>query len=171
MAEEDHSEPGAHAAPAPGPAPKRRSRLRTAITDSPLAFIGTVGVVIFVFLTLFGPLFAPYSYDQIIRGTGIGGESRRALTSQAPSADFLMGTDQRGRDIYSRMLWGARETIGLPLVATLASLVIGSSLGLLLGYLGGVVDDVVSRLLDTLMSIPALVLALVMISTIVPMLR
>ncbi|NDJ59604.1 MAG: ABC transporter permease [Chloroflexi bacterium] len=81
-----------------------------------------------------------------------------------------MGTDQRGRDIYSRMLWGARETIGLPLIATLLAVTAGTFIGLLTGYLGGWVDEVISRILDSLLSIPALVLALVMISTIVPVL-
>ena len=170
MEEEEYSEPEARSAPAPGSAPTRRSRLRTAITANPLAFIGTVGVAVFVLLTLVGPLLAPYSYDQIIRGTDIGGESRRALTSRPPSADFLLGTDQRGRDIFSRMLWGARETIGLPLVATIISVIIGSSLGLFIGYVGGLIDDIISRILDSLISIPAMVLALVMISTIVPLL-
>lgn len=131
---------------------------------------GTVSVVLFVLITLVGPHFAPYEYDQIIRGTDIGSESRRALTSQPPSAAFPFGTDQRGRDVLSRMLWGARETIGLPLVATIISLLIGSSLGLFIGYVGGLVDDIVSRILDSLISIPAMVLALVMISTIVPLL-
>ncbi|MFO8063116.1 MAG: ABC transporter permease [Spirochaetota bacterium] len=170
MAEEDYSEPEAHAAPAPASAPRRRSRVRNALTGSPLAVIGTVGVVFFLFITLFGPALAPYSYDQVIRGTDIGEESRRALTSKPPSPDFLLGTDQRGRDILSRMLWGARETIGLPLVATVISVLIGSSLGLFIGYVGGLTDDIISRILDSLISIPAMVLALVMISTIVPLL-
>jgi len=127
-------------------------------------------VLVFVFLTLFGPLIAPYPYDQIIRGTDLGEENRRALTSRPPSPDFPFGTDQRGRDVLSRMLWGARETIGLPLVATTISVIIGSSLGLFIGYVGGMIDDVLSRILDSLISIPAMVLALVMISTIVPLL-
>jgi peptide/nickel transport system permease protein len=141
-----------------------------ALAGRPLALVGTIAVVIFVLITLVGPHLAPYDYDHIIRGTDIGGESRRALTSQPPSATFPFGTDQRGRDILSRMLWGARETIGLPLVATVISLLIGSSLGLFIGYVGGLVDDAISRVLDSLISIPAMVLALVMISTIVPLL-
>jgi len=140
------------------------------IRGNPLAVIGGTGVVLFVFLTLFGPLLAPYPYDQIIRGTDIGMEGRGALTSQPPSAQFPFGTDQRGRDIFSRMLWGARDTLGLPLVATAISVVLGAFLGLLIGYAGGLLDDIVSRLLDSLISIPAMVLALVMISTIVPLL-
>jgi len=146
------------------------SRLGSAFGNNPLAFVGAAGVVLFLFITIFGPLLAPYDYDQIIRGTDIGSESRRALTSQPPSALFPFGTDQRGRDILSRMLWGARETIGLPLAATVIAVIIGSSLGMFTGYVGGIVDDIISRILDSLISIPAMVLALVMISTIVPLL-
>ncbi|MFW5994817.1 MAG: ABC transporter permease [Spirochaetia bacterium] len=153
------------------PGSRQRSRLRLAIGNSPLAVIGTVGVVLFLVITVIGPLLAPYPYDQIIRGTDIGLESRRALTSEPPSALFPFGTDQRGRDILSRMLWGARETIGLPLAATVISVVIGSSLGMFIGYVGGLLDDIISRTLDSLISIPAMVLALVMISTIVPLLE
>ncbi len=149
---------------------RRPSALRT-LVGRPLALVGTIGVLGFVILTLFGPVFAPWPFDQIIRGTDLGLESRGALISQAPSAEFPFGTDQRGRDILSRMLWGARETIGLPLVATLISVVLGTSIGLLIGFVGGVLDDVVSRILDSLISIPAMVLALVMISTIVPLLQ
>ena len=170
MEEENNQESEAPDASAPASSPRRASRLRSALSGSPLAVIGTVGVVFFVFITLFGPLLAPYPYDQIIRGTDIGEESRRALTGRPPSAEFPFGTDQRGRDVFSRMLWGARETLGLPLVATIISVIIGSSLGLFIGYIGGIVDDIISRFLDSLISIPAMVLALVMISTIVPLL-
>jgi peptide/nickel transport system permease protein len=170
MANAAPAEPEAAAPPAFRASPRRKSRLRTALTGSPLAVAGTVAVVLFVLITLVGPHLAPYDYDHIIRGTDIGNESRRALTSQPPSASFPFGTDQRGRDVLSRMLWGARETVGLPLVATIISLLIGSSLGLFIGYVGGLVDDIISRILDSLISIPAMVLALVMISTIVPLL-
>jgi len=134
----------------------------------PLAFAGMLITFIFIALAIVGPQLAPYSFEQIIRGTDIGLEDRRAQTSQPPSEDFLMGTDQRGRDIFSRMLWGTRETIGLPLIATLLAVAGGTFIGLFTGYVGGWVDEVISRMLDSLLSIPALVLALVMISTIVP---
>lgn len=140
------------------------------LADRPLSLIGTVVVCLFVVLTIVGPWIAPYPYDKIIRGTDVGLDSRRALTGQPPSAEFRMGTDRRGRDIFSRLLWGARDTIGLPLIATALSVAVGTFLGLLIGYSGGTLDDVVSRILDSLLSIPALVLALVSISTIVPML-
>jgi peptide/nickel transport system permease protein len=136
----------------------------------PLSLVGLIFVTLFFVLTLIGPLLAPYPFDQIIRGTDLGVEDRRALTSRPPSAEFPFGTDQRGRDIFSRMLWGARETIGLPLIATLISLIIGTFLGLLVGYVGGALDDILSRILDSVISIPAMVLALVMLSTFVPLL-
>ena len=155
-------------------APRRSSRRRSTLRPlfgRPLALAGTVGVAVFLVLTLVGPLLAPYPFDKVIRGTDVGLETRRAMVSQPPSELFPLGTDQRGRDVLSRMLWGARETIGLPLVATALSVVLGTFIGLLIGYVGGLLDDVVSRVLDSLISIPAMVLALVMISTIVPLLR
>ena len=167
MADNADGEKGSAAARS---AAKKKNAVSAAFGGSPLALVGSVGVLFFLGLTLFGPFFAPYRYDQVIRGTDIGLESRRALTSNAPSADFPFGTDQRGRDIFSRMLWGARETLGLPLIATAISVVLGAFLGLFIGYVGGAIDDVISRLLDSLISIPAMVLALVMISTIVPLL-
>ena len=170
MPEHEEQNPGAGESPALRPVRRSRSRFRSAVGNNPLAFVGTVGVALFLFITVLGPFIAPYPYDQIIRGTDVGGESRRALVSQAPSALFPFGTDQRGRDILSRMLWGARETIGLPFAATVIAVVIGSSLGMFIGYFGGIVDDIISRILDSLISIPAMVLALVMISTIVPLL-
>lgn len=140
------------------------------IAQYPLALVGMLITLSFIILTFVGPLIAPYPFDQIIRGTDIGLEDRRAQTSKPPSELFLMGTDQRGRDIYSRVLWGARDTIGLPLIATILAVVGGTFLGLLTGFLGGLVDEVISRSLDIMLSIPALVLALVMLSTVVPIL-
>jgi peptide/nickel transport system permease protein len=82
-----------------------------------------------------------------------------------------MGTDSRGRDIFSRLLWGARDTIGLPAVATTFAVFFGTIIGLSTGYLGGWFDEGISRIMDSLLAIPALVLALVMLTTIVPILN
>jgi peptide/nickel transport system permease protein len=124
----------------------------------PLAFVGTLIVLMFLVLAVIGPLIAPYSFNDI---------NRDALR-QPPSSSFPFGTDTLGRDIFSRVLWGAREIIVVPGVATMVAVVLGTLLGLLLGYVGGWLDDLVSRLLDTLLSIPALLLALVMLGTIGP---
>lgn len=136
------------------------------MAQRPLAFAGMVIVSLFVLLALFGPTIAPYNYREIVRG-----EDRRAQREQPPSSDYWFGTDDKGRDVYSRVLWGARETIGLPTIATLLSVALGTVVGLATGYFGGWIDELISRALDTLLAIPALVLALVMLTTLVPLLE
>jgi peptide/nickel transport system permease protein len=120
--------------------------------------IGTLLVALFLLLALFGPMIAPYEYDTVIRGAA----------RQPPSADYLFGTDRLGRDVFSRVAWGARDIISLPTITTALSVIFGTCLGLLIGYFGGWVDEVISRALDSLLAIPALVLALVMLGTIGP---
>lgn len=124
----------------------------------PLSLAGLLIFVLFIFLALFGPTIAPYDFDELIRGA----------QRQAPSAEYPFGTDRLGRDVYSRVLWGAREIIVVPGVATLIAVAVGTVMGLALGYYGGWIDEIVSRALDSLLSIPALVLALVMLGTIGP---
>jgi peptide/nickel transport system permease protein len=113
-------------------------------------------VVLFVLMAVLGPTIAPYEFDELIRGAA----------RQPPSLEHLFGTDRLGRDVFSRVLWGAREIIALPGIATAISVFLGTCLGLFIGYYGGWIDEIVSRVLDTLLAIPALVLALVMIGTI-----
>lgn len=124
----------------------------------PLSLIGLILVALFLLLAVFGPLIAPYEYDTIIRG------SQR----QPPSADHLFGTDRLGRDVFSRVVWGAREIIALPALTTALSILCGTAIGLAIGYRGGWLDEIVSRMLDSLLSIPALMLALVMLGTLGP---
>lgn len=137
-----------------------------AMAQRPLAFIGMCIVLFFIVLAFIGPAIAPYNYRDIVRG-----EDRRAQREQPPSADYWFGTDDKGRDVYSRVLWGTRDTIGLPTVATLLAVSIGAVIGLATGYVGGLFDEVISRILDTLLAIPALILALVMLTTLVPILE
>jgi peptide/nickel transport system permease protein len=132
----------------------------------PLSFVSMIIVFIFIGLAFIGPSIAPYDFDEIQRG-----DDRRALRNGPPTTDYIMGTDSRGRDVFSRILWGARDTIGLPAVATSLAVLLGTLIGLVSGYYGGWIDEVLSRVMDSLLSIPALVLALVMIATIDPLLR
>jgi peptide/nickel transport system permease protein len=124
----------------------------------PLSLAGAIIVLLFLLLALFGPLLAAYDYDQLIPGA-------RGL---APSVEHPFGTDRLGRDVFSRVLWGAREVILIPGIATALAVTIGTALGLTLGYFGGWLDEIASRLLDSLLAIPALVLALVLVGTIGP---
>jgi len=125
-----------------------------------LTLIGIIITLIFLVMALIGPNVAPYPFDNFIRDTA-GKVAKRV----PPSAEFVFGTDKLGRDIYSRVLWGARDIIGLAGLATLLSVTLGTVIGLALGYRGGWVDEVVSRLFDSLLSIPAMVLALAALAT------
>ncbi len=128
------------------------------LAAQPLSLAGTLIFILFILLAIFGPAVAPYEYDEIIRGAA----------REAPSPEFPFGTDRLGRDVFSRVLWGAREIIVIPGVATGLAVLLGTVLGLTLGYYGGWLDEIVSRGLDSLLAIPALVLALVMLGTIGP---
>ncbi len=128
------------------------------LTGRPLPLIGTLLVVFFLVVAVLGPWIAPYDYAEMIRGAA----------RQPPSAEHLFGTDQLGRDVFSRVVYGAREIIAIPMISTSISVVLGASLGLLLGYVGGWLDEIAARLLDSLLSIPALVLAMVMLGTLGP---
>ncbi len=131
-------------------------RLISTLTRQPLTLIGAIIVGIFILMAVFGPMVAPYRYDTLIRGAA----------RQPPSSAHLFGTDRLGRDVFSRVLWGAREIVGLPALTTALSVFFGSALGLFIGYRGGWIDEVVSRIMDSLLAIPALILALVMLATI-----
>lgn len=129
----------------------------------PLSFIGTVIVIVFIVLAVIGPAIAPYSAREFIRD-----ENGILMRRAAPSWDHPFGTDKEGRDVFSRVIWGAREIILLPGAATLIAVVLGTCFGLTIGYVGGWLDETASRILDSLLSIPALVLALVMLGTLGP---
>jgi peptide/nickel transport system permease protein len=128
------------------------------LAQYPQSLLGTIVVIVFILLAVLGPSLAPYPFDQIIRGAA----------RQPPSPEFPFGTDRLGRDVYSRVIWGAREIIVIPGVATIISVALGTAIGMFVGYVGGWVDELVSRALDSLLAIPALVLALVMLATLGP---
>lgn len=124
----------------------------------PLSLLGLIIVVGFLLMAILGPTIAPHEYDELIRGAA----------RQAPSPELPFGADKLGRDIYSRVLWGAREIIAIPGIATAIAVFLGTCVGLFIGYYGGWIDEIVSRVLDSFLAIPALLLALVMLGTIGP---
>jgi peptide/nickel transport system permease protein len=117
------------------------------------AWLGIFIVGFFVFLAIFAPWIAPYSQAETVADTW----------SPASSA-YWMGTDQIGRDMMSRIIYGARMTIGIALVTTVLSFIIGTTLGLLASTGGTVIDQFLSRLVDVMLSIPLLVFALIILS-------
>lgn len=121
----------------------------------PAALTGTVIFCAFLFLAVFGPWVAPYDYQA----------QDAELRLEAPTLAHPFGTDQFGRDVFSRIIVGTRNIFLLGGFGTLVAVMIGTTIGLSSGYVGGVVDEVVMRLLDVLLSFPSLLLALVLLST------
>lgn len=115
-----------------------------------LAMVSSVIFVIMVLLAVAAPLLTPYA-PQAIAGR----------VTQPPSAEHWLGTDQSGRDVLSRLLYGMRISLIVGVMATAISLAIGVTLGLLAGYMGGWVDGIIMRLCDMIMSFPYLLLVLV----------
>jgi peptide/nickel transport system permease protein len=117
------------------------------------AWVGLIIVGFFVFLAIFAPWIAPYSQAENVGDTW------------APaSSSSWMGTDQIGRDLMSRIIYGARMTIGIALATTILSFLIGTTLGLLASTGGNVIDQILSRIVDVMLSIPLLVFALIILS-------
>jgi peptide/nickel transport system permease protein len=115
---------------------------------------GAVVVFAFIFIAIFGPLIAPRDpYEQDL-----------ANTLKVPTGEFVMGTDALGRDEFSRVIYGARISLMVGIVAVSIAGVIGMVLGLLAGYLGGWVNTVIMRFIDALMALPPLVLMLAICS-------
>ena len=116
--------------------------------------IGLFFVAAWLLLAVIGPSIAPHPVGAVVAQDVYG----------AFSAAHPLGTDYLGRDMLSRILFGARFTIGLALVAALAASITGTTLALVAATAGGWVDEIMSRLMDTLISIPSKMLALVMVA-------
>lgn len=118
------------------------------------AMISAAFVLFWIVIAVVGPLIAPYSQDDFV--------SQEMFAS--PATTHLAGTDYLGRDVLSRVIYGARTTLGIGLAATAISHLVGISLGFLAGLRGDIVDTVLSRLNDTLLSIPHMMAGLVIIA-------
>ena len=121
----------------------------------PASATGTTIFVMFLVVALFGPLIAPYGANQQII------EDAR----QPPSFDHWFGTDHLGRDVFSRVVLGARDVLSLAGLGTLAAVVLGTLIGLVSGYQGGWLDEVIMRFFDSLLALPALLLALLLLGS------
>lgn len=116
------------------------------------AWIGMAIIVINLLIAVLGPLVAPYAQSETV-----------GATWDEPSMQMLLGADQIGRDMVTRLIYGARTTIGVALATTCISFFIGITLGFAGAVLGGWVDNVISRLVDVILSIPLLILALIIL--------
>jgi peptide/nickel transport system permease protein len=116
------------------------------------AMLGLIIVLFVVFVALFGPLLAPYPED--------ASASHLLRRLRPPTAAFPFGTDNLGRDIFSRVILGARGALAIALTVVGVAMLIGVPLGLLAGYRGGWLSETIMRITDVVLAIPQLVLAL-----------
>ncbi len=117
------------------------------------AWLGLAIITIFILIAVFADVIAPYSESESV-----------GQTWDDPSWDFLLGTDNIGRDMLSRLIFGARMTIGVALVTTILSFFIGTTAGFLAAVGGTVIDQILSRIVDVMLSIPLLIFALIILS-------
>jgi peptide/nickel transport system permease protein len=131
------------------PAARRRRLLGRRFLRRPMAVIGLIVVVGFAVTAIFAPLIAPYSPSET---------DFNAILAH-PSREHLLGTDELGRDIFSRLVYGSRASMQAGFFATLLAMAIAVPIGLVAGYYRGWVDPVISRITDVLLAFPFLILA------------
>jgi peptide/nickel transport system permease protein len=148
--------------PAPTSTPRfrfRRPRL-SAAWRQPLAITGLVLAAGWIIAAAFAPVLAPH--DPL---------AQNAAPLLGPSRDYLFGTDALGRDVLSRVIWGARLSIPLALLLVGLAVLIGATLGAIAGYFGGFVDGLVMRSADLVFAFPAIILAMVVTAVLGPSVR
>ncbi|MEJ1995354.1 MAG: ABC transporter permease [Limibacillus sp.] len=124
------------------------------IKTAPLtAAFGLFVIFTYAIAGIFAPIIAPYGQAEVI-----------STAFAPPDEQMLLGADQLGRDMFSRIIYGARNTVGLALVATLLAFLMGAIAGLLAATKGGWFDQIMGRAADVIMSIPSLIFALLMLS-------
>ncbi len=136
----------------------RRYRIWVNLRANPLAMIGLFIIVAFVVLSLAAPLLAPY--DPSVQNLG--------NRLSAPTAAHWFGTDELGRDILSRILYGGRVTLGMVIAVVILVAPIGLFIGCIAGYFGGIVDTALMRVTDVFLAFPRLILALAFVAALKP---
>jgi peptide/nickel transport system permease protein len=128
------------------------------VLRQPLGAIGFAIVLIFVITVIFAPLIAPYNY------------ARQDIPNrlQGPSAQYLLGTDHLGRDLFSRLVYGSRIAFATAIPSVGVALVAGILLGLIAGYVGGFVDNLIVIAMDSLQAFPAIMLSLAILALLGP---
>lgn len=119
----------------------------------PSAIFGMAVIAIYVFIAIFADLVAPYGETEVV------GDQFEPWTEE-----HVLGTDNLGRDTWSRLVYGARNTVGIAIVTTAVAFLIGSFFGLLAATLGGWVDQLLGRVVDVMMAIPTLIFGLLILT-------
>ncbi len=132
-----------------------KDALRRMIRANKLSLVSLIVIFLLILFSILAPWLTPY------------GEADMDLMHRLspPSAEHLLGTDEAGRDVLTRLLYGSRVSLMVGIVPTLLSMVIGALLGVTAGYLGGAVDSIIMRLADIVLAFPSMLLAMVIMYT------
>jgi ABC-type dipeptide/oligopeptide/nickel transport system permease subunit len=126
--------------------------MRRMVRENKLAVISFGVIILFILAAVFAPLLTPYTYDEMDLANRLA----------PPSAAHPLGTDEGGRDVFTRLLYGARVSLLIGIVPTLLSMAIGAALGILAGFAGGKTDTVIMRIADVMLAFPSILLAMVL---------
>ena len=127
--------------------------LKTLWSAPLMAKLGVLVIICYVFVAVLAPVLAPYKETAIV-----------GASYELWSDEYLLGTDNIGRDMLTRLIFGARNTIGIAFATVLLAFIVGGTLGMLAAILGGWYDLVIGRIVDILMAIPSLVFALLLLT-------
>jgi peptide/nickel transport system permease protein len=134
------------------------SRPLRRILARPMAVFGGVVVIVFVLVAIFAPYLAPYD----------PAKADFLAVRQAPSENYILGTDEIGRDVLSRVIYGSRASLMAGVISVLIAMALGVPLGLISGYYRGVADEIIMRFTDALLSFPFLILAVALAAALGP---
>jgi peptide/nickel transport system permease protein len=145
----------AHDVAAPSGASRRIIQIWQLLTASPIAAVGASILLFWAICALFAPWLAPYPPNKI---------DAKLLANPFPSSAHWLGVDHLGRDMLSRIMWGARTVLTVAPLAVIGAAIIGTLLGLFSGYRGGVVDTIIMRTSDVMLAFPKIILYLIIIA-------
>lgn len=145
---------------------KKKVTLLRRFKHNKLALFSFVVLIFILTVTVFAPVFAPYSASKTDLVARLKGPT--TVATKAGNAPHLLGTDQQGRDVLSRLIFGARVSLRVGFIVTGIGALIGITLGLMAGYFGGWVDMLIMRILDVFASAPTLLLALTFVMVLGP---
>lgn len=128
------------------------------LSKNKIGFLILLMCLLFIFCGIFAPLISPYDPYKT--------NSRSRL--QPPSKSNLLGTDELGRDVLSRVIWGARISMSIAIITVSISVLVGVIIGMISGYVGGIVDDIIMRITDIFLAFPSLILAMALTAALGP---
>jgi len=134
--------------------PRRQNLLVQFVKAQPLGFVGFLIILLYFVLAFGAQWISPYDPEAVDFGAMLSG----------PSREHLFGTDQYGRDVFSRLVYGSRTALGVGILSSLVGCTLGALVGAASGYFGGAIDNIIQAIVDVMLSFPLIVLAMVIVA-------